>query len=487
MKSKITLAGVIFILITMVSTISYASTVELQPGTPQSVHMLQQPLNEIDAEIDQAIDEIVMPGAVVLVARNGTIVKHNAYGYAARYTDDEFTEMEDPVQMQKDTIFDLASISKLFTVSAAMQLWDQGEISLDAPVADYIPEFAANGKGEVTIRQLMTHTSGFKSWVSLYTMADTREEAINIVLDYPLDYDPGTHYEYSDLNMITLGILVERLSGVREDVYVKEHITTPLEMTDTMYNPPAPLKGRIAATEYQPSTNRGLVWGSVHDENAWALDGVAGHAGVFSTANDMAVFGQMMINKGTYQGQRVLSEQAVELMGTNWNEDFPGQDHGLGWELNQEWYMDGLAESNTMGHTGYTGTSIVVSPNKNTIAILLTNRVHPTRDTASTNPIRREVAGKTADAIHAWSADNIKGLVKDFEKDGELTNDVAHSLKMHLTAVSQYEKKDLTKKVVKHMEGFKLMLNQQRKNDLISEKTYQTLKKDADYLIEKWN
>jgi CubicO group peptidase (beta-lactamase class C family) len=363
--------------------------------------MVKAPLNQIDDAVKEAISNRVMPGAVTLIARRGTIAQWEAYGYAARYTDANFTEMKHPVKMAKDTIFDLASISKLFTATAVMQLWDQGRFDLDDPVAKYIPEFAVNGKQDVTIRQLLTHTSGFRPDppIPLYEIPGSREDKLQYVLQEPLRYPPGTHYVYSDINFMTLGVLVERLTGQREDEFVREHITEPLNMTDTMYNPPEKLKPRIAATEYQPWTDRGLVWGSVHDENAWALDGVAGHAGVFSTAHDLAVFGQMMLNGGKYKGKQVLSDQAVKLMTTNWNEAFPGQNMGLGWELAQGWYMDALAESSTFGHTGYTGTSIVISPNNKTIAILLTNRVHPTRETVSTNPIRRTVSRMAADAI----------------------------------------------------------------------------------------
>lgn len=466
-----------------------ASEATLHPGPPGSAQMLQQPLNDIDTEINQAMDGKVMPGAVALVARHGTIVKHDAYGFATRYTDDDFTEMEHPVEMQKDTIFDLASMSKLFTATAVMQLWDQGKFDLDDPVAHYIPEFAANDKEDVTIKQLLTHTSGFRPDppTPLYEIDGDRQDRLDYVLKEPLQNPPGTHYVYSDINFMTLGVLVERLSGQREDHYVHEHIVAPLQMTDTLYNPPKSLKDRIAATEYAADIGRGLIWGKVHDPNAWALDGVAGHAGVFSTAHDLTIFGQMMLNKGTYQGERVLSKQAFKLMDTNWNEDFPGQDHGLGWELNQDWYMGGLADSKTMGHTGYTGTSIVVSPNKDTIAILLTNRVHPTSDTPSTNPIRQKVAQKTADAINAWSATNMRDLVKDLERDGDITNDsAAHALKIHLTAVSHYEGKDQADKVIKHMKGFKVLLDHQKENDLISGDAYDALKSDADYLIDKW-
>lgn len=371
----------------------------LHPGAPAAAGMLPGPLANIDPFIESNIQNHMMPGAVVFVARRGVVVKEQAYGYASLYADDKFTQVASPIPMRQDTIFDLASVSKLFTSTAVMQLFDKGLIKLDEPAATYIPEFAANGKEKVTIRQLLTHTSGFVAWIPLYQSYSNREERLQAVFRQPLKNQPGTHYEYSDLNLITLGAIVERLTGQRLDAYVKQHITEPLGMNDTMYNPPASLKNRIAATEYQPWTNRGMVWGQVHDENAWSLDGVAGHAGVFSTARDLGVFAQMMLNGGTYRNQRILSPEAVKLMNENQLPQFPGDDHGLGWELNQGWYMDALADGNSLGHTGYTGTSIVVSPNNDTIAILLTNRVHPKRTTPSTNPVRRGFAREVALAI----------------------------------------------------------------------------------------
>lgn len=371
----------------------------LNNGSARGAGMREESLSKIDDVLESAIDEQVMPGAVAFVARRGHIVKEEAYGYAARYKDDEFTEMSEPVPMERDTIFDLASISKIFTTTAAMTLYEEGAFELDDPVAKYIPEFAVNGKESVTIEQLMTHTSGFKPWVPLYTIDGTREDRLQHVFQYPLRSEPGTEYTYSDLNMITLGALVERLSGMRLDEYVAKKITVPLGMNDTMYNPAPALKDRIAATEYQPWTDRGLVWGEVHDENAWSLEGVAGHAGVFSTASDLAKFAHMFLMEGRYGGERILQPETIELLTENRIPQFPGDDHGLGWELQQGWFMDALTESTTLGHTGYTGTSIVISPTNQTIAILLTNRVHPTRNTVSTSPTRRAYARQVADAI----------------------------------------------------------------------------------------
>ncbi|TWT13311.1 serine hydrolase domain-containing protein [Planomicrobium sp. CPCC 101079] len=373
----------------------------LHPGTAKAAGMVQNPLVQVDAAIEKAIAAKTMPGAVAFAARSGHIVKHKAYGHASLYADDGFTEVENPIQMDEDTIFDLASISKIFTTTAAMKLYEEGHFELDDPVALHLPEFAENGKEHVTIRQLMTHTSGFTAWVPLYSQGQNREDRIQYALRYPLANQPGENYTYSDLNLITLGALIEKFSGKRLDEFMKEEITQPLGMADTMYNPPASLKNRIAATEYQPALGRGMVWGEVHDENAWSLDGVAGHAGVFSTATDLAKFAHMLLNDGRYGSKQILKPETVRLLEENQIPEFPGDDHGLGWELNQGWYMDALADPSAVGHTGYTGTSIVINRKNQTIAILLTNRVHPSRNTVSTNGIRREFARAVADAIPA--------------------------------------------------------------------------------------
>lgn len=373
----------------------------LHPGSVKGAGMIQEPLDRFDDAIESALNAKTMPGAVAFVTRSGHIVKHEAYGYASLYADDQFTQVENPIEMKEDTIFDLASISKIFTTTAAMKLYEEGYFKLDDPVAMHLPQFAENGKEAVTIRQLMTHTSGFTAWVPLYQQGETREDRIGYALRYPLANEPGTNYTYSDLNLITLGALIEKFSGKRLDQFVKDEITEPIGMTDTMYNPPASLKNRIAATEYQPALGRGMVWGEVHDENAWSLGGVAGHAGVFSTASDLAKFAHMFLNDGKYGGKRILQPETVRLLETNQIPEFPGDDHGLGWELNQGWYMDALADSSAFGHTGYTGTSIVINRKNNTIAILLTNRVHPSRTTVSTNFIRRDFARAVADAIPA--------------------------------------------------------------------------------------
>jgi CubicO group peptidase (beta-lactamase class C family) len=326
------------------------------------------------------------------VGHDAAVVRTEASGWALRYADARGTELpRDQWQpMREDTLFDLASVSKLFTSIMVMQQVERGAIDLDAPVATYLPAFAANGKGAITVRQLLTHTSGLPGWLPLWSARPDKASRIQMVMDARPTHAPGTTYLYSDLNLITLGVLVEQQTGQGLDQVLRERVTGPLGMTDTGYNPAD--RQRAAATEFEASPPRGMVQGEVHDENAWSLGGVAGHAGVFSTAHDLAVLAQALLNGGTYRGHRVLGEDSVRQMTTNLNQAFPGDSHGLGFELDQRWYMSGLSSPTTAGHTGFTGTSIVIDFMSRSFAILLTNRVHPTRSWGSNNPARREIA-----------------------------------------------------------------------------------------------
>jgi CubicO group peptidase (beta-lactamase class C family) len=339
------------------------------------------------------------PGAVVLAARNGVIVTHSATGYALRYADASSTELprDKWIPMRPDTIFDLASISKLFTTVVALQQVEQGRIALDRPVAGYLPGFAQNGKGAITIRQLLTHTSGLEPDLPFFRYKGRPAQEAALYAETPR-ITPGSGYIYSDLNLITLQFVLEKVTGKRLDALVHDGVTAPLGLRDTVYNPAPSLRPRIAATEYEhvppAQLDRGLAWGQVHDENAYALGGVAGHAGVFSTAHDLAVFAQMILDGGRYGNARILREDTVRLLFTD-----VGHDHALGFELNQPWYMDTLSSPVTAGHTGYTGTSIVIDPISRSFVILLTNNVHPSREGPSPNPARRAVAHDLATAI----------------------------------------------------------------------------------------
>ncbi|MEV0677292.1 serine hydrolase domain-containing protein [Actinosynnema sp. NPDC050436] len=338
-------------------------------------------------------------GAVTLLVHDGVVAAHGPAGWAVRYADAAGTELPEGrrVPMAPDTIFDVASISKLFTSLVVMRRQELGELDLDAPVARHLPEFGVNGKSAITTRHLLTHTSGLEPWLPLWSDHPDVPSRLKAVMDVAPKNPPGSTYTYSDLNLITLGVLVHRLTGKPLDVLVREELTEPLGLRDTGYTPPAAKLDRVAATEFQ--AHRGLVRGQVHDENAWSLGGVAGHAGVFSTAADLAVLGQAILNGGVYRGRRVLRERTVELVLTDFNQQFPGNAHGLGFELDQRWYMGALTSPATAGHTGFTGTSLVLDPLSGSIAVLLTNRVHPSRDWGSVNPARRAVADGLARAL----------------------------------------------------------------------------------------
>ncbi|WP_158848118.1 serine hydrolase domain-containing protein [Saccharothrix deserti] len=376
----------------------------LRPGTPERVGLDPAPLDAALAQIERytvpdATGHPLFSGAVTLYAHDGVVVTHEPAGWAVRYADAAGTELPEAerVPMDRDTIFDLASISKLFTSVVVMRQHELGRFGLDDPVARHLPEFAVNGKESITVRQLLTHTSGLVAWLPLWSQYPDVPSRLKAVMDTKPRSAPGATYLYSDLNLITLGLLAEKWSGKELDELVRDDIARPLGLQDTGYNPPAAKLDRIAATEYQ--AGRGVIRGTVHDENAWSLGGVAGHAGVFSTARELATLGQTILNGGVHAGRRILREDTVRLMLTDFNQGFPGNSHGLGFELDQRWYMGALTSPRSAGHTGYTGTTLVLDPLSRSIAILLTNRVHPTRNWGSINPARRVVANGLAQAL----------------------------------------------------------------------------------------
>lgn len=377
----------------------------LHDGSPADAgldpHPLEQAQQQIAAWTNKTPDlpHPMYAGAVSLIAHDGIVAQHQAVGHEVRYADGNGTELppeqQDP--MRPDTIFDLASLTKLFTAIAVTQQVEDGKVRLDEPVARYLPEFGNNGKESITVEQLLTHTSGLQSDVTLSKLPP--EQRIPSIMTLTPQHPPGSQYQYSDPNFITLGVLVARIAGKPLDQVVHDRIATPLGMRDTGYNPPADKLHRIAATEFQADPPRGMIRGQVEDENSWSLGGVAGEAGMFSTAGDLAVLGQALLNGGSYEGHRILGKDATHQLLSNHNERFPGDAHGLGFELDQRWYMAGLSSPSTAGHTGFSGTSLVIDPKSRSIAVLLTNRVHPSRSWGSNNPSRQVLAQGLADAL----------------------------------------------------------------------------------------
>jgi CubicO group peptidase (beta-lactamase class C family) len=263
--------------------------------------------------------------------------------------------------MTEGTLFDLASLTKVVaTTTAVMQLVEQGKIRLEQPVADYWPEFKANGKDEITVRELMTHYSGLRPDLDLKPEWSGYDTAMKMIAAESPVVPPGTRFIYSDINYETLGELVRRVSGEPLDVYCAHHIFGPLGLRDTMFKPPASLRDRIAPTQFQNGTKGKMLWGEVHDPTAYNMGGVAGHAGLFSTAGDLSVFAQMLVNGGTWQGTRILSPLSVDKMTTAETPFGKMAVRGLGWDIDSPFSSNrgDLFPVGSFGHTGFTGTSI---------------------------------------------------------------------------------------------------------------------------------
>jgi uncharacterized protein YbbC (DUF1343 family)/CubicO group peptidase (beta-lactamase class C family) len=351
------------------------------------------PLAPIGPVIEKAIKDGKCPGAVVQIGNRGRVVYRRAFGRRAL--------VPRPLPMRIDTIFDLASLTKVVaTTTAVMQLVEQGKIRLEQPVTDYWPEFGANGKGEITVRELMTHYSGLRGDLDLKPPWSGYETALRMIVAETPIAPPGTRFIYSDINYETLGELVRRVSGQPLDVYCREHIFRPLGMKDTMFRPPAKLRLRIAPTQYQAGNSGKMLWGEVHDPTAYNMGGVAGHAGLFSTAADLGTFAQMLLNGGSYKGARILRAMTVEKTTTPQTPFAKMVVRGLGWDMDSPFASNrgDLFPIGSFGHTGFTGTSIWIDPFSQTYVVLLTNAVHPTGE-GNVVPLRAEVADIAAAAL----------------------------------------------------------------------------------------
>jgi len=367
------------------------STPVLHKGSPEEVGFSARKLSALDTIIRDAIKDSATPGAVLLVARDGVIVYQKAFG--------RFTYSPHSEKVTVNTIYDLASVTKVAaTTISIMKLYDEGKIQLDDPIAKYLPRFAENGKGKVTIKNLLMHDGGFPPDRPFYRMCRTPEEVFDSLYATKLVYKTGIDtMVYSDLDFITLGRLVEKVTGMPLDKYVKEIFYEPLGMKSTTYNPPKQWLNRIAPTEYD-STLGGYIHGFVHDKNARALGGVSGHAGLFSTAHDLAILMQMILNGGTYNGRRFFKRSTVELFTKRQKNNYClGFDNALSPYGRSA--LAGAFGPNAFGHTGFTGTSVYVYPEKKIIAVLLTNRVCPTRKNEKILPLRRAVHKAIVEAL----------------------------------------------------------------------------------------
>jgi len=344
-------------------------------------------LANVDAVIQQAITDGNIPGAVLVVGHDGKVIYRKAYGER---------ELEPTRRlMTVDTIFDLASLTKVVaTTTAVMQLVELGKVRLNDTLAKYIPEFAQNGKEDITIRQLLTHYSGLAPDIDLTPAFDSKEAAYRLACAEIPQLPPGSGFIYSDTNFIMLGALVEKISGESLDVYAEKHIFQPLKMTHTRFNPPVSWRPKIAPAQYDD--NNHMLWGVVHDPRARRMGGVAGHAGLFSSADDLAKFAQALLNGG----DGILSPEAVIKMTSPETPPTAPILRGFGWDIDSPFSSNrgDFFPVGSFGHTGFTGTSVWIDPTTKSFVILLANAVHP-RGKGNAVGLRVKVATEIAAAL----------------------------------------------------------------------------------------
>jgi beta-N-acetylhexosaminidase len=368
------------------------------PATPMTLQpapaAMSDRLKPVYALLDRAVADGAFPGGVLAVGWNDQLAVH------------PFGRLEREGQaydVDEDSLYDAASLTKpIVTATAVMMLAQQGRIDLNAPAETYLPEFAAAAKSDpnpawrakVTVRMLLLHDAGLPDHRDFYKEAKGHDAMLARVLAEPLVREPGTQVEYSDLGFILLGEIVQRVSGESLDVFAKREIFDTLGMDRSMFNPPRKLREDIAPTEMDSTYRKRMIWGEVHDENAWAMGGVSGHAGLFSTAQDIAVFAQMILNGGIYGHERLLARSTVQLFTAR--HAIGDSARTLGWDVPVQPSSSGqYFSAKSFGHTGFTGTSLWIDPERKLFVVLLTNRVHPTR----ANDKIRQVRPALHDAI----------------------------------------------------------------------------------------
>ncbi|HUQ47816.1 MAG TPA: serine hydrolase [Gemmatimonadaceae bacterium] len=358
----------------------------VEPARPQDAFMRADLTQTLDSIMNAAVRDGAAPGGALAVGRYGRIVHMKGYGRL------------DPEPkygaVDENTIYDMASLTKVIaTTTASMVLEEQGLLDLDRTVASYLPGFNAPDKAAITVRMIVTHRGGLEAFAALYKSFRGREEYLAQINSRPLKSAPGTATVYSDWDMILQQLIIERITGQTLDTFVGDKVFKPLGMTSTLFNPDSSLFARIAPTELDTATGglmRGHIHGSVHDENAFKMGGVSGHAGLFSTAKDLSIFAQMLLNGGSYNGVRILRPETLARWTVPQSKE---SSRALGWDTPSKGSSSGNYFSpRSFGHTGYTGTSIWMDPERGLFVILLTNRVNPTRANQKQVPLRRAVA-----------------------------------------------------------------------------------------------
>lgn len=397
--------SVLFLLVASGIVLGHERSTKLLRGSPADVGMRSEHLDRIDTLVQEGLDRGQMPGCVVAIGRRGKLVFLKAYGHK---------QLEpEMVPMTTDTVFDMASITKpVATATSIMILVERGQVRLRNHVSDYIPDFGANGKKNITIMQLLTHHGGLIPDNPISDYADGAAESFRRINNLSTHVDPGSKFVYTDVGFIVLGDIVRQVSGKDLDQFSRENIFGPLNMRDSGFRPDADLKQRAAPTEQRDGK---WIQGEVHDPRAYRLDGVAGHAGLFSTAEDMAIYAQMMLQSGRYDNVRIMSPRSVSVM--TQPREVSGNLRALGWDKLSV-YSSNRAElfsDQAFGHGGFTGTVLWIDPELELFFLFLSNRVHP-NGKGSINAL----AGRLA-AVAVASIDDRPAFASEHRREAVLT------------------------------------------------------------------
>jgi CubicO group peptidase (beta-lactamase class C family) len=385
-----------------------ANPMSVQPMDVRSEAQLQPAFDVVE----RAIADRAFPGATLAVGYKGRVALH-AFGNLSY-------DAKSP-QVNVRTMYDVASLTKVIVTTTLVEKLVEGDfkspLQLDAPIERYLPEWTAGGSPEkglknlfrenpkelewrhrVTVRHLMTHTSGLPPFKEYWRTSTGKADTLKMIFAEPLEYEPGTKMIYSDLGIILMAEIIQRLTGRTLDDLAKEFIFSPLAMNDSMYKPPKKLWPSIAPTEFDANFRKRLVQGEVHDENAFAIGGVSGHAGVFSTAPDLAAFCQMLLNGGVYGYQHILRRATIAQFTAP--QPLAGGTRTLGWVVPTEGSSSGhFFSAHSFGHTGFTGTTIWIDPDRQVFVVLLTNRVNPTRENHKIAEVRPAVHDAVMQAL----------------------------------------------------------------------------------------
>ena len=384
--------GLPVVLLGWICLVSPVAGQVLQMAQPETVGVSSERLKRLGEVIQTSIDEEETPGAVLLVARKGKVILRKAFGYRSKEE-----ALAEPLTI--DSIFDLASLTKVIaTATSVMVLVEEGKLTLGDPVADHIPEFGRRGKTKVTIGHLLTHYSGLRPILDLDPPWEGHDKAIQLACHERLVRPAGKAFVYSDINYILLGEVIHRVSGSPLEEFAPQRVFVPLGMSDTGFNPGGEKLGRVAPTERKKDGE--IRKGEVHDPRAFRMGGVAGHAGLFSTVDDIAVWAQMLLNGGSYDGVRVLSPLGVLKMTTPQNPVGGDDWRGIGFDVDTRYSSNrgDLFPVGSFGHTGFTGTSVWIDPFSETFVILFTSRLYPDGK-GNVGTLRRKVASMVAASI----------------------------------------------------------------------------------------